>query len=242
MDCAPQHTTNVADIPSAHRSRVYRQGVSTARYTVPVSRRPEHLATGYVRVAGLLTLLLGILVMHVFIASHASIRSAEHSATQAVPDHTMSLAADQHVMPMAHDDTSMTAPSAPTARHNPASDHPMPPVAGQHAMPMAAPDDAATTAPVTQHHPAAMTALTAMMMPGDGMDPGCADCCVLPGGVHACVFILTALVLLLGLALLGRVGDDADASARTVREWTARHARPPPWTTLSLAELSILRI
>ncbi|MFF3566409.1 hypothetical protein [Nocardia jiangxiensis] len=204
-----------------------------------MSRRPEHLATGYVRVAGLLTLLLGILVMHVFIASHASSRSAEHSATQSLP-HAMSPSIDHHAVPMAtHDDsTAMTAPSAPTARHHPASDHPMSPVADQHAMPMATHDDAA----IARHHPAAMTALTSMMMPGEGMDPGCADCCVLPGGVHACVFILTALVLLLGLALLGRVGDDADASARTVRGWAARHARPPPWTTLSLAELSILRI
>ncbi len=75
------------------------------------------------------------------------------------------------------------------------------------------------------------------------MDMGCAnDCCVMRGGMHACVFILTALVLLLGLAFLGRVGDDAAVSTRTVRGWAARHARPPPWTTPSLAELSILRI
>ncbi|MBY8854959.1 hypothetical protein K7711_00550 [Nocardia sp. CA2R105] len=207
-----------------------------------MSRRPEHLATGYVRVAGLLTLLLGILVMHVFIASHASSRSAEHSATQAVPDHTMSLAAGHNAVPAAaHDDA--TAMTARTARHYPASDHPISLAADQHAMPMAGDTSmTAPSAPTAQHHPAAMTALTSMMMPGDGMDPGCADCCVLPGGVHACVFILTALVLLLGLALLGRVGDDADASARTVRGWAARRARPPPWTTLSLAELSILRI
>lgn len=75
------------------------------------------------------------------------------------------------------------------------------------------------------------------------MDPGCADgCCVMRGGMHACVFILTALVLILGLALLGRVGSDADAAARLGRGRVIRHARPPPWTMPSLSELSILRI
>ncbi|WP_153410527.1 hypothetical protein [Nocardia macrotermitis] len=56
------------------------------------------------------------------------------------------------------------------------------------------------------------------------------------------MFILTALVLLLGLALVGRVGGDAGAGTRAVRGWVVRDARPPPRMTLTLAELSILRI
>jgi hypothetical protein len=96
-------------------------------------------------------------------------------------------------------------------------------------------------ATATAHH--ATPALASMPMPGGRMDPGCADgCCVMCGGMHACVFILTALVLILGLALLGRVGSDTDAAARLGRGWAIRHARPPPWTMPSLSELSILRI
>lgn len=66
--------------------------------------------------------------------------------------------------------------------------------------------------------------------------------CAMPGMMHACVFILTVLTLLLGLALLGRISGRTDGSARPAPLWPSRRARPPPWTMPSLAELSILRI
>ncbi|UGT67941.1 DUF6153 family protein [Nocardia gipuzkoensis] len=61
--------------------------------------------------------------------------------------------------------------------------------------------------------------------------------------MHACVFILSAVSLAIGLVLLSWAGVDLRTAhlpepghRRTHRE------RPPPWTMPSLAELSILRI
>lgn len=201
-----------------------------ARYTVRVSRRPEHLATGYVRVAGLLTLLIGIAVMHVFIAAHTTGHATEQLAAQSITHRSTAR------------DTAGD-PAVPMAAHSALDSHEQRPTFTEAAA--AVPSMPETTAaPATGHHePSMMAALTSMTMRGDGMGPGCADgCCPISGGTHACVFILTALILLLGLAFLGRVGDGPDASTRTVRGWAARYARPPPWTTPSLAELSILRI
>lgn len=75
---------------------------------------------------------------------------------------------------------------------------------------------------------------------GNGCDRG--DCGMVMGGMHACVFILTALTLLLGLALLGRTIGGTGDSARSTHTWLSRRGRPPPWAMPSLAELSILRI
>ncbi|MGV9414599.1 hypothetical protein ACWDOP_32250 [Nocardia sp. NPDC003693] len=73
--------------------------------------------------------------------------------------------------------------------------------------------------------------------------PGCGDCDGGHAGLHGCVFVLTALLLGLGLALLAWVGAPRpggdDTKARPAR---AHHARPPPWTVLTLADLAILRI
>jgi hypothetical protein len=78
------------------------------------------------------------------------------------------------------------------------------------------------------------------MNAGNGCDRG--GCGMVMGGMHACVFILTVLTLLLGLALLGRnIGGTGD-SARPTHTWLSRRGRPPPWAMPSLAELSILRI
>lgn len=72
-----------------------------------------------------------------------------------------------------------------------------------------------------------------------------ADACDCNGhnGFHACVFILTSMLTLAALALLcwiGAVGD-LRVPAR-VRELLRRRQRAPPWTVLTLAEMSLLRI
>ncbi|WP_433563035.1 DUF6153 family protein [Nocardia sp. CA-151230] len=77
-----------------------------------------------------------------------------------------------------------------------------------------------------------------MSMPGCGGDCGNGH-----AGMHGCLFVLAALLLGLGLALLAWVGiGRGDAATSTPRRPRAYHARPPPWTVLSLAELAILRI
>ncbi|MEV6277994.1 DUF6153 family protein [Nocardia sp. NPDC051832] len=74
---------------------------------------------------------------------------------------------------------------------------------------------------------------------------GCAgaDCDSGHAGLHGCVFILTALGLALLLVLLYYVAAGSAGGPLTLpRQWRAERERPPPWTVLSLAELSILRI
>ncbi|MFB8281748.1 DUF6153 family protein [Nocardia colli] len=75
--------------------------------------------------------------------------------------------------------------------------------------------------------------------------PNCAGdgCGGTHGGMHGCVFILAAAALLLALVLLYRLGvaRPGNAVAR-LRHRRPRRERSPPWTVLSLAELSILRI
>lgn len=78
------------------------------------------------------------------------------------------------------------------------------------------------------------------MHAGNGCD--CGGCGMAMGEMHPCVFILTVLTLLLGLALLGRTNGGTRDSARPAPPWLSRRGRPPPWTMPSLAELSILRI
>lgn len=63
------------------------------------------------------------------------------------------------------------------------------------------------------------------------------------GGMHGCVFILAAAALLLALVLLYRIAVERPGNAvARLRHWRPRRERSPPWTVLSLAELSILRI
>ncbi|WP_249644260.1 DUF6153 family protein [Nocardia sputi] len=62
--------------------------------------------------------------------------------------------------------------------------------------------------------------------------------------MHGCVFILSVMAFAFGLVLLYRLlntglpGDQRSTSLH----WRMRRERPPPWTVLSLAELSMLRI
>ncbi|RLP29440.1 hypothetical protein D6158_24045 [Nocardia seriolae] len=97
-----------------------------------------------------------------------------------------------------------------------------------------------------EHSDHAMLAPAAMVMNQDqgAFMPGCGgDCDSGHAGMHGCLFVLTALLLRLGLALLARVGlGNRDAAATKPRHPRASNARPPPWTVLSLAELAILRI
>lgn len=81
----------------------------------------------------------------------------------------------------------------------------------------------------------------------DGADEPCrhhdGDCGNPHNAVHACVFVLTAAAILLGLAVLYWIGIDRVRSGSSTPRWRKRHReRAPPWTVLSLAELSILRI
>lgn len=69
------------------------------------------------------------------------------------------------------------------------------------------------------------------------------DCGTGHGGMHACVFILTAVALALMLVLLYRIPLDRPGDGVSIpRQWRPTRERAPPWTVLSLAELSILRI
>lgn len=94
--------------------------------------------------------------------------------------------------------------------------------------PMAAPD--------TQHPGAQNSGAQDNGCAGDGCESG-------HGGSHGCVFILVAMALAIGLVLLVWLAVDRPGAGGTLpRHWRPRRARPPPWTVLSLAELSILRI
>lgn len=66
--------------------------------------------------------------------------------------------------------------------------------------------------------------------------------CDAHGGIHPCVFILSVFALVLGLVLLFRLPGTRPGGIVAKIRYPARRERPPPWTILSLSELSILRI
>jgi hypothetical protein len=69
------------------------------------------------------------------------------------------------------------------------------------------------------------------------------DCDSAHGGLHGCVFIVTAISFLAGLALLCWIGVALAASITPQLHRRCRQRqRAPPWTVLSLSELSLLRI
>ncbi|WP_067816837.1 DUF6153 family protein [Nocardia inohanensis] len=74
--------------------------------------------------------------------------------------------------------------------------------------------------------------------------PGCGgDCDSGHAAMHGCLFVLSALLLGLGLTLLGWAGlRDRETATVRVRQPRAQRARPPPWTVPTLADLAILRI
>lgn len=63
------------------------------------------------------------------------------------------------------------------------------------------------------------------------------------GGMHGCVFVMTAVPFIVGLALLCWVGvGRVTAFVAALCRHRRRRQRAPPWTVLSLSELSILRV
>ncbi|MGV9668073.1 DUF6153 family protein [Nocardia niigatensis] len=120
-------------------------------------------------------------------------------------------------------------------------------MAGDHSTPARS---AATVLTGHMHDAMPMAGIAPMVMSSaldedNGMSmTGCGgDCGSGHAGMHGCLFVLAALLLGLGLALLGWVGRGRrDAASRKLRRPRANHARPPPWTVLSLADLAILRI
>lgn len=69
------------------------------------------------------------------------------------------------------------------------------------------------------------------------------DCGQQHTGFHACVFIMTAIAIIAGLAMLCWIGTrDAAPVAPKFRRGHRRRQRAPPWTVLSLYQLSILRV
>lgn len=90
----------------------------------------------------------------------------------------------------------------------------------------------------TEHLPAVhASASVPVVAPADACD------CTGHNGFHACVFILTAMLAMTALALLCWIGagDDLGVPPR-IRELLRRRQRAPPWTVLTLAEMSLLRI
>ncbi|WP_378733866.1 hypothetical protein [Nocardia brasiliensis] len=75
-----------------------------------------------------------------------------------------------------------------------------------------------------------------------GADCAGDGCGGLHGGMHGCVFILAAAALAFALVLLYRMADRPGNGVTPLRHPRPRRERSPPWTVLSLAELSILRI
>ena len=92
------------------------------------------------------------------------------------------------------------------------------------------------------HHPQAVLHQHAS---APAVQTGMSDACNCNGhnGFHACVFILSELLTILGLALLYWLGvaPQQHVQAR-IRQALRRRQRAPPWTVLTLAELSLLRI
>jgi hypothetical protein len=69
------------------------------------------------------------------------------------------------------------------------------------------------------------------------------DCVPQHAGMHGCVFVMTAVSALGGLALLYWIGvARMTLIVSHLRRRCRRRERAPPWTVLSLSELSILRV
>ncbi|WP_235892531.1 DUF6153 family protein [Mycolicibacterium hodleri] len=79
----------------------------------------------------------------------------------------------------------------------------------------------------------------------DLADPPCDahDCGQQHTGLHGCVFIITAIAIIAGLAMLCWVATRRTTLfAPKTRRSYRRRQRAPPWTVLSLHQLSILRV
>ncbi|OBA53418.1 hypothetical protein A5780_26645 [Nocardia sp. 852002-20019_SCH5090214] len=171
-------------------------------------------APGFVRVLGVLTLLIGVAVMHAVVFSTGHAMAAAVEPAVASPAVANSLAAPG-ISPMPHGShfPAVTAPGGVAA---------------------AARNEQAPAADRSQAAPMRTAAIA------DGSD---CDGCTTHAGMHACVFVLVTLALALGLAVIAWLGAARILGAgRLARFRLRRRTRPPPWTVLSLAELAILRI
>ena len=94
-----------------------------------------------------------------------------------------------------------------------------------------------TMAATSQHHTTGGPAAPAST-PCDGD-----DCGQQHTGLHGCVFIMTAIAIIAGLAMLCWIGTrNAVLVAPKIRHGHRRRQRAPPWTVLTLHQLSILRV
>ncbi len=191
-------------------------------------------APGFVRVLGVLTLLIGVAVMHavVFSTGHAMGAVAEPAASSpaaAAPvmaGRSVSPSSDSRRAPimLAAQGISKTAPD-------------------DHAVPATAHVEAAASTVRNEQAPVAdRDSAAPMRAPAVARGSDC-DGCTTHAGMHACVFVLVTLALALGLAVIAWLGADRILGAgHLARARLRRRTRPPPWTVLSLAELAILRI
>ncbi|MFF0453389.1 hypothetical protein [Nocardia africana] len=191
-------------------------------------------APGFVRVLGVLTLLIGVAVMHavVFSTGHAMGAVAEPAVSS--PAAAAPVRTGRSVSPSNDAGRAMirlAAQGMSTTGH------------GDHAAPATAPGEATAPtvrneqSPVADRESAAPLRTTLAVADGSDCD-GCTH-----AGMHACVFVLVTLALALGLAVIAWLGADRILGAgHLARSGLRRRTRPPPWTVLSLAELAILRI
>ena len=96
----------------------------------------------------------------------------------------------------------------------------------------------------------AMTATVQHHTTGGHADPPAAptpcdadDCDQHHTALHGCVFVMTAVAVVAGLAMLCWIGTrNAALVVPKYRRSYRRRQRAPPWTVLSLHQLSILRV
>ncbi|WP_067835573.1 hypothetical protein [Nocardia lijiangensis] len=200
-------------------------------------------AAGFTRLLGVLTLIAGIAAMHVGIFTTPA--AAAHHAT--------AVAADPFAAVTVHHAAAISdtgAHPAPTSDHwaegnRTSADH-----SAATADSADVGGDSAAQAAIVGNAPAsgsadhlAVRALThSEFLLSPSAEPRCADCGDGHAGLHACVFILTVLTMAVLLVVLYRIAGDHHTRGPTPRHWRPERERPPPWTVLSLAELSILRI
>ncbi|QBS41263.1 DUF6153 family protein [Nocardia sp. CS682] len=183
-----------------------------------VERHSALRATGLARALGVLVLLAGIVVMHAVVFAMPS-----HAGAAGV-DHGSMVGESRTVRPPA---VAMPAERA-TVPHD----------AIKHGHDQVARPDVIALPAVAQPVASPLGEHAAPDM--DCADDGCGGT---HGGMHGCVFILAAAALLFALVLLYRMALDRPGNdAARLRHRRPRRERSPPWTVLTLAELSILRI
>ncbi|MFF0495290.1 hypothetical protein ACFYU5_02700 [Nocardia aobensis] len=191
-------------------------------------------APGFVRVLGVLTLLIGVAVMHavVFSTGHAMAATAEPAVSSAAATPG---SASRSAPPSDDGDRAVNMVAAPDispsrhSTHSPSAAVPAGSIAAT-----AVRDERAAAADPSRAAP--------MRTPAVADGPDC-DGCTTHTGMHACVFVLVTLALTLGLAVIAWLGADRILGAgHLALSRLRRRTRPPPWTVLSLAELAILRI